>query len=200
VVGSILRCLNVSVKVAIRRIIFSKIQETKWYNRVMKRSSKSIHSLLPRSAAAVAVAIAIAGCAGVQGPDDGAAASAADKEKGQHAGFAQFSDIAVPPGAKMNVERTLVLGARDAWIGRLAVTTGMAATAAYDFVIREMPKFGWSEITSVRSGISVITYARGERVATVQIVARTLGGSQIDVTVSPRGRPDPPPVERMPAQ
>ncbi len=150
-------------------------------------------------AAAAAGIFALAGCAGIQGPDDGAAAPAADKDKGQHAGFAQFSDIAVPPGAKMDVERTLVLGARDAWIGRLAITSGMAATAAYDFVIREMPKFGWAEITSVRSETSVITYTRGDRVATVQIVGRTLGGSQIDVTVSPRGRPGPTPVERMPA-
>ncbi len=168
----------------------------------MKLSSEFLLSLMPRATSIVAIMslLAFAGCAGVQRPNDGAAAPAADSGKGMHAGFAQFADIAVPPGAKMDVDRTLVLGARDAWIGRLAFTIGMAPPAAYDFVIREMPKFGWSEITSVRSGSSVITFSRGDRIATVQIDARTLGGSQIHMTVSPRGRPGPGSVERMPAQ
>lgn len=106
-------------------------------------------------------------------------------------GFAQFPDIAVPGGAKMDVERTLVLGTRDAWIGRLAMTSGGGVTSTYDFFLREMPKFRWQEITAVRSEVSVLTYARDDRVATVQIRPRTLGGSLIDVTVSPRGKAAP---------
>lgn len=104
-------------------------------------------------------------------------------------GFSQFSDIAVPAGAKMDVERSLVLGSRDEWIGRLSMSASGNTTSTYDFFLSEMPKFGWQEITSVRSEVSVLTYMRGERVATVQILSRTLGGSQIDVTVSPRGKP-----------
>ena len=34
--------------------------------------------------------------------------------------------------------------------------------------------------------------SRGNRVATIQIRKRTLGGSAIDITVSPRGRPPAP--------
>lgn len=108
-------------------------------------------------------------------------------------GFAQFPDIAVPGGAKMDVERTLVLGTRDAWIGRLAMSSGGGVTSTYDFFLREMPKFHWQEITAVRSEVSVLTYAREDRVATVQIRPRTLGGSLIDITVSPRGKAQPVP-------
>ncbi|CAN0548828.1 unnamed protein product, partial [Laminaria digitata] len=104
-------------------------------------------------------------------------------------GFAQFPDIAVPAGAKMDVERSLVLGARDDWIGRLSMSAGGSSSEAYDFFLREMPKFGWQEITTVRSEISVLTYSRRERVATIQIRRNTLGGSAIDITVSPRCRP-----------
>ncbi|MEQ9448696.1 MAG: hypothetical protein RLN70_07270 [Rhodospirillaceae bacterium] len=114
-------------------------------------------------------------------------------------GFAQFPDIAVPGGAKMDVDRTLVLGTRDAWIGRLAMSSGSDVTNSYDFFLREMPKFGWQEITTVRSGTSVLTYTRGERVATVQIGPKTLGGSNIDITVSPRGAPQPMPPDGLPA-
>ena len=59
--------------------------------------------------------------------------------------------------------------------------------ALYDFYSREMARFGWREITSVRSETSVLTYGRGERVATVQIKGETLRGARVDVTVSPRG-------------
>ncbi len=94
----------------------------------------------------------------------------------------------------MDIDRSLILGARDEWIGRLAMTATGNTTATYDFFLAEMPKFGWQEVTTVRSEVSVLTYTRGDRVATVQILGRTLGGSQIDVTVSPRGRPQPAPA------
>ena len=92
----------------------------------------------------------------------------------------------------MDVERSLVLGARDNWIGRLAMSATGSTSESYDFFLREMPKFGWQEITSVRSEVSVLTYTRGDRVATVQIRKKTLGGSAVDITVSPRGRPTAP--------
>lgn len=89
----------------------------------------------------------------------------------------------------MDVERSLVLGARDDWIGRLSMKTGGSTSDSYDFFLREMPKFGWQEITSVRSQVSVLTYSRSNRIATIQIRGKTLGGSAVDITVSPRGRP-----------
>ena len=117
-------------------------------------------------------------------------------------GFAQFPDIAVPAGATMDVERSLVLGARDAWIGRLSMNTGQSPTVSYDFFLREMPKYRWEEITTVRSEISVLTFSRDGRVATIQIRKKTLGGSKIDVTVSPRGAPQSPslPLSSAPAK
>ncbi len=107
-------------------------------------------------------------------------------------GFVQFPDIPIPSGATMDLERSLVLGARDAWIGRLAMHVGGGPGALYDFYSREMGRHGWREITSVRSEVSVLTYGRGERVATVQIRGVTLRGTRVDVTVSLRGhRPAP---------
>jgi len=122
--------------------------------------------------------------------------SAADDGAGQTAsgdrtafGFAQFPDIAVPAGSRMDLDRTLVFGAREEWIGRLTMNSGATATYVYDFFLREMPRFGWREITTMRSEVSVLTYDRGDRVATVQVQKRSLGGSRIDIMVSPRGRP-----------
>ncbi len=104
----------------------------------------------------------------------------------------QFPDIPIPSGATMDLDRSLVLGARDAWIGRLAMHVGDGQGKLYDFYSREMARFGWREITSVRSDVSVLTYSRGDRVATVQIRNRTLRGTFVDVTISPRRQGTPP--------
>ncbi len=106
--------------------------------------------------------------------------------------FVQFPDIPIPSGATMDLDRSLVLGARDAWIGRLAMHVGDGQGKLYDFYSREMARFGWREITSVRSDVSVLTYSRGDRVATVQIRNRTLRGTFVDVTISPRRQGTPP--------
>ena len=103
-------------------------------------------------------------------------------------GFAQFPEIPIPAGAKMDTDRSLILGARNAWIGRLAIKISRSSSSIYDFYSREMDRFGWREITSVRSETSVLSYQQGNRVATIQIWNAMLGGAKIDITVSPKGR------------
>jgi len=148
--------------------------------------------------AAAAATILLAGCtSGSDTTPSSATSTGANARTAQ--GFAQFPDIAVPAGAKMDVERSLVLGARDDWIGRLSMSVSGGPSQSYDFFQREMPKFGWQEITTVRSEVSVLTYSRNSRVATIQIRNRTLGGAAVDITVSPRGRPAEPVMPASPA-
>lgn len=106
--------------------------------------------------------------------------------------FAQFSDIPIPGGARMDVEKSLVLGDREAWIGRLVMTASFTPGAMYDFYFREMPRFNWTQITSVRAETSILTYTRQNRVATIQIKGSGISGAAISVTISPRGKPPPP--------
>ena len=102
----------------------------------------------------------------------------------------QFTDIPIPAGARMDLDRTLILGPRDSWIGRLVFTSGAGPNDLFEFYNRELPRFGWAGITAVRAGTSVLSFQRGERVATVQITRTTLGGSEVLVTISPRGSMD----------
>lgn len=101
--------------------------------------------------------------------------------------FAQFSDIPVPAGATMDLERSLVLGDRESWIGRIVMDVPGDTSRIYDFYFGEMPKFEWSPVTMVRAGTSVLIYSRGERIATIQIMRGAIGGATVSVTVSPRG-------------
>ena len=105
----------------------------------------------------------------------------------EQASFGAFTDIPVPDPAEMDLDRTLLLGGREAWIGRLVLSTSLGPSDLFDFYRGEMPKFGWSEVTVVRAEVSILTYTRLDRVATVQITPGRFRGSRVDVTVSPRG-------------
>lgn len=101
--------------------------------------------------------------------------------------FGQFSDIPVPSGASMDLDRTLILGGGDSWMGRLSYSTRQSVGEMFDFHKAEMNRFGWQELASLRSATSVLTYQRGERVATIQIRSGTLLGAVVDFTVAPQG-------------
>ena len=108
-------------------------------------------------------------------------------EQGPPPAFTRFSDIPVPESAEMNLDRSVVFGANEKWNGRLVLTTPHSAQSMFDFYKAHMPEFGWSEVTSIRSRTSVLTYRRQSRVATIQIAGGNFQGSQVDFTVSPEG-------------
>ncbi len=99
---------------------------------------------------------------------------------------ATFPDIPIPDGAKMVVDKTLVVGSTN-WFGQLTLESGYAPNDMFDFYRNRLPQFQWREITSVRAPVSVLTYDREDRILQMQIRASTLRGSEITITVSPRG-------------
>jgi hypothetical protein len=148
------------------------------------------------TSASVAAMLALSGCADFSLSDlpllKPSSKPAQPGDQKPKIGFAQFPDIPIPAGAKMDTDRSLILGTRDAWIGRLAMKISRSSSSIYDFYIREMDRFGWREITSIRSEVSVLSYQQSDRVATIQIWNASLGGAKIDITVSPKGRkPEP---------
>ena len=119
---------------------------------------------------------------GLSGPTSGGTAGA----PGTTANASIFPDIPIPDGAEMIVDRTLVVGT-DNWFGQLALSAPHGAASMFDFYRNRLPQFSWSEITSVRAPVSVLTYERDDRILQMQIKGTTLGGSEITITVSPRG-------------
>ncbi len=112
-------------------------------------------------------------------------------------GFSGFADVPIPAGAKMDLSNTLVFGTGESWSGRLVKNVNMNMAETYDFYLSNMPSFGWRQITVVRSDVSVMTYQRNNRISTITLRPRGLGGTQIQFNVSPRGgevSPPPPPV------
>ena len=99
---------------------------------------------------------------------------------------------AMPAGYKIDAERTIIFGTDDRWTGRLSYTTSTSADEAFDFLHKEMPNFGWAEVTAMRSDPSVMTYssASTSRTAIITIArAPTLGSTRVEMVVSANGTP-----------
>jgi hypothetical protein len=97
--------------------------------------------------------------------------------------------IAMPAGFKVNADRTLIFGNDEAWVGRLAYSTKSSADEVYDFLHKEMPNFGWTELASMRSDSSMLTFTSDatNRVATIHIGRGSiLGSTEVDLVVAPK--------------
>jgi hypothetical protein len=118
------------------------------------------------------------------------------------------SGTALPPGYKIDASRTLILGADDRWTGRLSYTSSTSSDDVFDFLRREMPNFGWTETTAMRSDSSLLTFVSEStgRVATINIQrgGSVLGGStRVDMVVSVKDTPAAVPArppQRQPRQ
>jgi len=127
-------------------------------------------------------------------PDQGAAASTASPAS--RVGFGEFPDIALPPGTAIDLDRSLVLGGGRDWTGRLVFTARGGLAETYDYFRTEMPRLGWTEVTSLRGATSLLVFHQGPRIATVQMAGRSfgfaLGGVGVDLTMAPRGNGEAP--------
>lgn len=97
--------------------------------------------------------------------------------------FSEFSDVPVAPNASMDLKQTHLFGESNNWTGSLVYSVTDPMSELYDFYKQEMPKFGWSEVLSVRSKTSVMTYTNKERAALIQIEPNTLSGTTVLFTV-----------------
>ena len=137
-------------------------------------------------AVAVLGALALAGCSGVAATSQPSNAPTAAQETGSNAGFARFTDIPMPGKNSIDLDKTLVFGTERDWIGRVSLSSSMGVGEIYDFYKREMPRFGWSELTSVRSATSVLSYQMDNRIATITVTGQRFGGATVDFWMNPR--------------
>lgn len=141
-------------------------------------------------AISIAVLLALGACTETASLQGGGMSSSPAGSQGAQPNASVFPDIPVPDGANMIVDKTLVVGT-DKWFGQLALSVGQSPVVIFDFYRNRLPQFGWNEITSVRAPTSVLTYDREDRIMQMQITSTTLRGSEILITVSPRGTPAP---------
>lgn len=97
---------------------------------------------------------------------------------------------ALPAGYKVDAARTIIFGTDESRTGRLSYTTSTSADDVFDFLHKEMPNFGWAEVTAMRSDPSVMTFssAATSRTAAITIArGNTLGGTRVEMVVALTG-------------
>jgi len=136
-------------------------------------------TLALRSAVLILAASLLAGC--------GTSTSLPPSQGGdQPADFTLLTDIPIASGATMDNDRSLILGDRDRWTGRVVMKLWKSGPEVTAFYQQQMPAFGWEPVMAVTSGISVLSYTRADRAATVQVENGSMWGATVSVTVAPR--------------
>ncbi len=134
-----------------------------------------------------ALALGACGLTG-QTASTGSAQNPNDRNATPGPGFVRFTDVPMPANATVDLNNLFVMGNDGAWFGRLVMNPGNSVADMYEFYRREMPRFGWQEVSNIRSATSVLVYQQGDRVATIQILpAGTLvSSSRVEFSMTPR--------------
>ena len=100
--------------------------------------------------------------------------------------FSQFTDIPIPDGSQMDLDKSMMFGRETDWMGKMTFYAPYNVSGVFDFYMEEMPKFNWKELTSVRGSNSVLTYRYNCRVATVQLISNGFrGGTTVIISMAP---------------
>ena len=94
---------------------------------------------------------------------------------------------ALPPGASIKPELSLIMGAGEQWVGRVMADLGRDTEGAFRFFLDTYHAQGWTLISAVRGKTSLIVLTRQDRTATIELSEASLvSGDSAVLTVSPR--------------
>jgi hypothetical protein len=97
---------------------------------------------------------------------------------------------ALPPGATLKPEGSLIIGSGEQWVGRVVAKLGKDTDAAIRFFVDTYQSQGWTLISSVRGKASLLVFTKQDRTATVELTEGTmLSGGTVTLTVAPRNAP-----------
>lgn len=98
----------------------------------------------------------------------------------------RFIGIPMPLNNRLDVDRTVVVGGGNDWLGRIFFSAPMSVEQTIDFYRHDMPRYGWTELAVTQSDTSVLAYQMGNRMATIELTPRpAVGATQVEFWVNP---------------
>jgi hypothetical protein len=127
------------------------------------------------------LALCLTACSGTQSP------TLSDSTTTDTVIFQSLPPGALPPGAKILTEQTLVMGSGENWLGRVNLDIGKDSENAYRYFVDQYPKQGWTLLSTSRGQLSLLVFTKDTRTASIQITENSvlLPGKAV-ITVSPR--------------
>jgi len=130
------------------------------------------------------VAVLLSACAAMGNPDAGPNA-----DNAQRPTMEQLGRMPLPTGTKLRTGESLIFGVGDGWLGRAVFELPSDGTTSYNFFAEQMPRQGWTLISSVRGKRSLLVFTRGDRSATIELEDASLfsGACVASMLISPLG-------------
>jgi predicted small secreted protein len=123
-------------------------------------------------------------CGTVGGADVGS-----NGDNAQRPTMEQLGRMPLPVGTKLYTAESLIFGVGDGWLGRAVFEVPNDGTTTYNFFAEQMPRQGWTLISSVRGKRSLLVFTRADRSATVEVEDASVfkGASLVSMLISPMG-------------
>lgn len=133
---------------------------------------------------AASTALALLGCSSMGNVQMGNDSTVTEATAKQLAG-----DVPLPQGAVIKQQDSLVMGSGNTWMGRLNVSVAGEPQGVFAWFRDSLPGAGWTLTSSSYSKLSLLTFTKADRVATVQMQAGNFGANEVLITVAPAVRP-----------
>ena len=102
-------------------------------------------------------------------------------------GLELLGQTELPIGSKIIPGQSLIIGAGDNWVGKVALDAGQDAASTYAFFLQALPAKGWALLSAVRGPRSILVFNKGERTITVDIAeGSAISNAKIEMTMAPR--------------
>ena len=97
-------------------------------------------------------------------------------------------DVPLPPGATIKQQETLVMGSGSTWTGRISLSVSGEPQAVFAYFHDTLPGSGWTLTSSSFAKLSLLSFAKADRIANVQIQNGNFGNNDVLITVTPAVR------------
>jgi len=96
-----------------------------------------------------------------------------------------ITDIPLPSNSEIDLEKTVVVGKQDNWMGRLTLVDKNSIDEIFSFFINEMPKFDFKERSSIRSAESSLIFQNNKKTIFIKISKLNYRKNYIEITSTP---------------
>ena len=99
--------------------------------------------------------------------------------------LSEISDIPIPSKSIIDLEKTLIIGKGNDWMGRLSLISKKKIDEIYSFFLNEMTKFSYKEKASIRSEVSTLIFENNKKTIFIKISKLNFRKTYIEITATP---------------
>ena len=108
-----------------------------------------------------------------------------DKIQENNAQLSQITDIPIPEESIIDLEKTLIVGEKSDWMGRVSLISKKKVDDIYNFFLNEMIKFSYEKKSSNKSDTSTLIFENNKKVIFIKISELNLRKTYIEITATP---------------